>query len=85
MQAMGEFRTSVVIPERVVAGDFAGWLRDSMAERRMSYRLLALQAGLDHTTIHRLAHGERIPSLTTALALIEVLERPRIWMAKVAE
>jgi hypothetical protein len=69
---MGE-PDDVSIPERVLAGDFAGWLRDSMAERGMSYRMIALQSGVNHATVYRLASGSRLPTLATALALIRVL------------
>ena len=61
------------VPPRVLSGDFAGWLRDEMANRRMSARMLALRAGVDHTTVYRLAVGERHPSLATAVAIIRVL------------
>lgn len=65
----------LVIPARILAGDFAGWLRDAMAERRMSYRMVGMLAGVDHATIHRLASGDRLPSLATAVAIIRVFQR----------
>jgi DNA-binding XRE family transcriptional regulator len=65
----------LVIPVRILAGDFAGWLRDAMAERRMSYRMVGMLAGVDHATIHRLASGDRLPSLATAVAIIRVFQR----------
>ena len=55
------------------SGDFAGWLNDEMAARRMTARMLATRAGVDHTTIYRLTLGERQPSLATAVAIIRVL------------
>jgi DNA-binding XRE family transcriptional regulator len=61
------------VPPRVLSGDFAGWLRDEMASRRMTTRMLAVRAGVDHTTVSRLAVGERQPSLATAVAIIRVL------------
>lgn len=64
---------SFVVPSRVWEGDFAGWLRDSMAARRVSARMLAMRAGVDHTTISRLASGRREPTLRTAVALFRVL------------
>jgi DNA-binding XRE family transcriptional regulator len=67
------------VPWRVLNGDFAGWLRDEMAARRMSSRMLAARAGLDHTTIFRLAGGERQPSLATAVAIIRVLSPRRTY------
>jgi hypothetical protein len=64
---------SFVVPSRVWEGDFAGWLRDSMAARRVSARMLAMRAGIDHSTISRLTSGSREPTLRTALALLRVL------------
>lgn len=66
-----------MVPPRVLNGDFAGWLRDEMAARRMSSRMLAVRAAVDHTTIFRLAAGERQPSLATAVAIIRVLTPDR--------
>ena len=63
------------IPPRILAGDFAGWLRDAMAERGMSYRMVAMQAGVDHTSVYRLTTGDRLPSLATAIAIIRVFQR----------
>ena len=66
--------TELHIPPQVAAGDFAGWLRGAMATRRISLRMLAIRAGIDHSTISRLASGTREPLLSTALALVQVLE-----------
>lgn len=71
----------LVIPPRILAGDFAGWLRDAMTERQMSYRMLAIQAGIDHTSVYRLASGDRLPSLNTAVAIIRVFHEPG-WVAQ---
>ena len=62
-------------------GDFAGWLCDAMAARGMSQRMLAALSGIDHSTVSRLLSGDRQPALATALALIRVLERPRLQLA----
>ena len=64
---------TIPIPARILAGDFAGWLRDAMADRQLSTRGLAARCGIDHSTIYRLAHSEREPSLATAVALLKVL------------
>jgi ribosome-binding protein aMBF1 (putative translation factor) len=64
---------SFMVPSRILEGDFAGWLRDAMAARGLSTRMLAIRAGINHTTIHRLAAGERQPTLATAVALLRVL------------
>ena len=64
---------TIPIPARILAGDFAGWLREAMAARRISTRGLAARSGIDHSTICRLTHGEREPSLSTAVALLKVL------------
>ena len=64
---------SYAVPPRALNGDFAGWLRDEMTARRMTARMLGLRAGVDHTTVYRLAIGERQPSLATAVRIIRVL------------
>jgi plasmid maintenance system antidote protein VapI len=79
----GNIMTTIPIPARILAGDFAGWLRDAMAARRLSTRGLAARSGIDHSTICRLTHGEREPSLSTAVAILKVLgtEPPRFSAA----
>jgi DNA-binding XRE family transcriptional regulator len=69
------------VPPRILDGDFAGWLREAMAGRRMSQRMLAMRAGVSHATISRLLKGHREPSLSTALALMSALERPDLRVA----
>jgi transcriptional regulator with XRE-family HTH domain len=64
---------TIPIPARILSGDFGGWLRDAMAARQLSTRGLAARCGIDHSTIYRLAHNEREPSLATAVALLKVL------------
>jgi transcriptional regulator with XRE-family HTH domain len=75
--------TTIPIPARILAGDFAGWLREAMAARRLSTRGLAARSGIDHSTICRLTRGDREPSLATAVALLKVLgtEPPRFSAA----
>jgi transcriptional regulator with XRE-family HTH domain len=48
---------------------FNGWLRGQLKEKKMSQRQLALQSGVDHSTISRLIKGDRMPSLGTATKL----------------
>lgn len=79
--AMGEIDEQLLIPARLLSGDLAGWLRDSMADRGMSQRMLATLTGINHSTVSRLLNGDREPSLRTAIALIQVLERPRLKVA----
>ena len=62
------------LPPLVADGEFARWLRENMAERRMTIRMLALRAGVDHSTISRIMNEARDPRLSTALALLRVLE-----------
>ena len=62
----------LVLPSRVTDGDFGGWLRAAMAERRMSQRALAMRTGIHHSAISRLLEG-RVPSLSTAIAIVKVL------------
>jgi transcriptional regulator with XRE-family HTH domain len=72
---------SLSFPPQVLRGDFAGWLEQAMARRRMSQRMLALRSGLNHATISRLLTSTRDPSLSTALALIRTLEGPILQLA----
>jgi transcriptional regulator with XRE-family HTH domain len=48
---------------------FNSWLRSQLREKKMSQRQLALQSGVDHSTISRLIKGDRMPSLGTATKL----------------
>jgi transcriptional regulator with XRE-family HTH domain len=48
---------------------FDEWLRTQLKTRKMSQRQLAIQAGVDHSTISRLVRGDRVPSLETATKL----------------
>ncbi len=51
------------------ASSFNAWLRGQLKEKKMSQRQLALQSGVDHSTISRLIKGDRMPSLGTATRL----------------
>ena len=48
---------------------FNEWLRTQLKAKRISQRQLALQSGVDHSTISRLIRGDRTPSLGTATKL----------------
>lgn len=48
---------------------FNEWLRSQLRVKKMSQRQLAMQAGVDHSTISRLIRGDRTPSLGTATKL----------------
>lgn len=48
---------------------FNEWLRRQLRAKKMSQRQLAMQAGVDHSTISRLLRGDRTPSLETATKL----------------
>ena len=52
---------------------FNAWLRSQLKEKKMSQRQLALQSGVDHSTISRLIKGDRMPSLGTATKLAQGL------------
>jgi transcriptional regulator with XRE-family HTH domain len=52
---------------------FNAWLRGRLKEKRMSQRQLALQSGVDHSTISRLLKRDRMPSLRTATKLARAL------------
>lgn len=57
------------------------WLRIELRRRRISQRLLAQRAGVDHSTIARIISGNRSPSLDTLAKLAHGL---RILDADVA-
>jgi transcriptional regulator with XRE-family HTH domain len=63
----------LILPSRIADGDFGGWLRDAMAERRISQRTLAMRTGINHSSISRLLNGSHLPSLGTAIAILKVL------------
>ena len=48
---------------------FNAWLRSQLKEKKMSQHQLAIQSGVDHSTISRLIKGDRMPSLGTATRL----------------
>jgi transcriptional regulator with XRE-family HTH domain len=56
---------------------FNAWLRGQLKEKNMSQRQLALQSGVDHSTISRLIKGDRMPSLGTATKLARGLREIR--------
>jgi transcriptional regulator with XRE-family HTH domain len=56
---------------------FNSWLRGQLKEKQMSQRQLALQSGVDHSTISRLIKGDRMPSLGTATKLARGLREIR--------
>lgn len=56
---------------------FNSWLRGQLKEKKMSQRQLALQSGVDHSTISRLIKGDRMPSLGTATRLARGLREIR--------
>ncbi len=45
---------------------FCQWLNDQLRARKLTQRQLAQRSGVDHSTISRLARGDRTPSLRTA-------------------
>lgn len=69
---------SLDIPQRILAGDFAGWLRDAMKARGMSARMVGMRTGINHSTVTRLWHGERQPTLATAMALLRLLSSEQV-------
>ena len=66
-------RASDRVPAQWWEGEFASWLRQAMADRDLSMRMLSMRAGINHSTICRLLKGDRDPTLNTALALLRVL------------
>jgi len=55
---------------------FNEWLERRLKASQMTQRQLALKTGVDHSTISRLIHGNRLPSLRTAAALARGLGVP---------
>jgi transcriptional regulator with XRE-family HTH domain len=74
----------LTIPPRWLEDDFAAWLQESMKQRGMSQRMLALRAGVSHSSVSRLLSGDRSPSLPTALALLRVLANEPLGRARPA-
>jgi transcriptional regulator with XRE-family HTH domain len=58
-------------------GQFADWLETQLRARRMSLRQLADRSGVNASTVSRILHGKRRPSLRTALLLSRALEPAR--------
>jgi DNA-binding XRE family transcriptional regulator len=55
-------------------GQFSDWLGTQLRARRMSLRQLADRSGVNVSTVSRILHGKRRPSLRTALLLSHALE-----------
>ena len=55
-----------------------------MAERRITQRALAMRTGIDHSSISRLLARDRIPSLSTAIAIVKVLS-PGPWRVSLVD
>jgi transcriptional regulator with XRE-family HTH domain len=71
----------LTIPHRWLEDDFASWLQERMEERGISQRMLAMRAGVSHSSVSRLLSGDRSPSLPTAIALLRVLAVDPLAMA----
>ena len=56
---------------------FSDWLDTQLRARRMSLRQLADRSGVNVSTVSRILHGKRRPSLRTALLLSHALEPAR--------
>ena len=63
----------LTVPLGWLDDDFATWLKNRMEDRAISQRMLALRAGVSPASVSRLLRGERVPTLSTALALLRVL------------
>ena len=55
-------------------GQFSEWLETQLRARRMSLRQLADRSGVNVSTVSRILHGKRRPSLRTAMLLSRALE-----------
>jgi transcriptional regulator with XRE-family HTH domain len=67
--AAGDARRMSLVMTLQTPRSFNSWLRGQLKEKKMSQRQLALQSGVDHSTISRLIKGDRMPSLGTATKL----------------
>ncbi len=56
------------------ADAFGAFVRRELRAHRWSLRYLAMRSGVDHSTIARLIHGQRQPSLRTALRIQDALQ-----------
>jgi hypothetical protein len=72
---------NIQIPQRIIEGDVAGWLRDEMNARRMSARMVGLRAGINHSSVTKLLYGGRQPTLTTTVALVRLFGGDRNGVA----
>ena len=59
-----------------IAAAFGEYLSRELRARNWTIRALGLRSGVDHTTISRLIHGKRVPTLRTASRLSEALQGP---------
>lgn len=59
-------------------GQFSDWLETQLRARRMSLRQLADRSGVNVSTVSRILHGKRRPSLRTALRISHALEPARL-------
>lgn len=55
------------------AETFRAWLQAEMRRRRLSQRMLAHRAGINHSTISRILTSPSVPSLPTAMRLAAAL------------
>ena len=53
---------------------FNSWLRGQLKEKKMSQRQLALQSGVDHSTISRLIKGDRMSMASSVEARVPFLD-----------
>jgi transcriptional regulator with XRE-family HTH domain len=60
---------------------FGVWLGRQLDIKKMTQRQLAERSGVDHSTISRLMHGDRVPSLETAQKLAIGLREPGFGVA----
>lgn len=75
----------IVVPLAWLEGRFADWLRERMAERGVTQRMLAMRSGMNHSTISRLLDDDRQPTLATAVALLRVLGAEPIPWPRIRE
>ena len=60
---------------------FAARLELARAQRALTYRALGEAAGISHTAVQLLEHGDRSPSIETAERLAVALDVAPAWLA----
>ena len=61
------------LAQTLTTGDFLRWLRREIRDRRLSQRMVAMRAGVNHSTLSRWLSEGHEPSLPTLSAVVVAL------------